>query len=292
MKLGIVDVGGGYRGIYAAGVLDYCIDHGIVFDLGIGVSAGCANLASYAAGQRGRNYRFYTEYGARREYASLSNFLTKKTFIDMDYVYGTLSNSDGEDPIDYQKFMDNPMEYYLVATDALTGQARYFGKQDFHPDQYDPFKASCAIPFVCHPYAVSGRDYFDGALSDPVPIRKAFELGCDQVILLLTKPEDDVRTPDGDIRLSRMIRRQYPLAADGLCRRAEAYNEGMELARQYAAQGRLLVVAPEDTCGVTTLTRDRSPEKHRHLTEFYDMGYENGQKISRFLARQPNQKAL
>ena len=49
MKTGIVDVGGGLRGIYAAGVLDYCMDKGIRFDLGIGVSAGSANLISYAA---------------------------------------------------------------------------------------------------------------------------------------------------------------------------------------------------------------------------------------------------
>lgn len=52
----------GLRGIYAAGVLDYCMEHDIRFDLGIGVSAGSANLASYAAGQIGRNYKIYTEY--------------------------------------------------------------------------------------------------------------------------------------------------------------------------------------------------------------------------------------
>lgn len=50
MKTGVVDAGGGFRGIYAVGVLDYCMEHGIRFDLGIGVSAGSANLASYAAG--------------------------------------------------------------------------------------------------------------------------------------------------------------------------------------------------------------------------------------------------
>ena len=74
-KIGIVDVGGGYRGVYATGVLDYCMDNQIQFDLGIGVSAGSANLISYAAGQRGRNYQFYTEYGLRKEYASIGNFL-------------------------------------------------------------------------------------------------------------------------------------------------------------------------------------------------------------------------
>ncbi|MBQ1390429.1 MAG: patatin-like phospholipase family protein, partial [Firmicutes bacterium] len=51
--IGIVDVGGGTRGIYGAGIFDYCLDQGIRFDLVIGVSAGSANGASYIAGQRG-----------------------------------------------------------------------------------------------------------------------------------------------------------------------------------------------------------------------------------------------
>ena len=96
MKIGVVDGGGGLRGIYAAGVLDYCMDQGIRFDMGIGVSAGSANLISYAAGQRSRNYQFYIEYAFRKQYMSLNNFITKKTYVDMDYVYGTLSCSDGE----------------------------------------------------------------------------------------------------------------------------------------------------------------------------------------------------
>ena len=51
MKTGIINVGGGYRGIYAAGVLDYFMDHKISFDMRIGVSAGSANLISYATHQ-------------------------------------------------------------------------------------------------------------------------------------------------------------------------------------------------------------------------------------------------
>ena len=46
MKIGVVDVGGGLRGIYAAGVFDYCMDENIKFDCCIGVSAGSANVAS------------------------------------------------------------------------------------------------------------------------------------------------------------------------------------------------------------------------------------------------------
>lgn len=279
MKLGVVDVGGGYRGIYAAGVMDYCLDENIHFDLGIGVSAGSVNLLSYAAGQARRNFRFYTEYGIRKEYAGTKNFLTKGTFIDLDYAYSTLSNSDGEYPLDYPAFARNPMEFYVVATEAETGEPKYFSKADITQDEYDVLKASCAIPFVCHPYKVREVQYFDGALSDPVPVKKAFALGCDKVILVLTKPEDFIRNSHDDEPITRLIRHHYPNAAESLRMRAQRYNEGVELAQQYAASGDVLIVAPDDTCGVTTLTRD--PQL---LENLYQKGYSDGKKITDFLS--------
>ena len=45
--IGVIDVGGGLRGIYGAGVFDFCLDNNINFDYGIGVSAGSANIASF-----------------------------------------------------------------------------------------------------------------------------------------------------------------------------------------------------------------------------------------------------
>ncbi len=47
MKLGVIDVGGGFRDIYGAGVFDWCLDHDVHFDYCIGISAGSANLASF-----------------------------------------------------------------------------------------------------------------------------------------------------------------------------------------------------------------------------------------------------
>jgi len=277
-KTGVVDVGGGYRGIYAAGVLDYCMEHGIRFDLGIGVSAGSANLISYAAGQRGRNYRFFSEYGLRKEYAGIGNFLRKGSFLDLDYVYSTLSNSDGEDPLDYSAAAANPMEFIAVATEAETGRVKYFDKSDISQDDYSVMKASCAIPFVCRPYTVDGTLYYDGALSDTIPIEKAFQLGCDKVVLLLTLPEDTIRTPDKDRRLATRIRKKYPLAAKRLEQRAERYNQGVAMARRLAAEGKVLIVAPDDTCGVSTLTRDADA-----LRRLYEKGYRDGEKIPLFL---------
>ena len=278
MKTGVIDVGGGYRGIYAAGVLDYCMDQKIAFDLGIGISAGSANLASYAAGQKGRNYLFYTEYGFRKQYASLENLIRKRSYIDMDYVYGTLSNHDGESPLNYPAMRDNPMEFYVVAADAVTGQAKYFGKEDIAADNYDVFKASSSIPFFCPPYEINGVPYYDGALGDPVPVEKAFALGCDRVVVILTKPENILRNSKKDERLAAAIRKKYPLAAERLRERAQRYNEEVALAQKYAKQGKVLIVSPDDPCGVDTLKKDKAS-----LHRLYEKGYADGQRIKDYL---------
>lgn len=278
MKTGIVDVGGGLRGIYAAGVFDYCMDKDIWFDLVIGVSAGSANGASYLARQRGRNYTFYTEYAMRKEYMGAKNSLTKRSYIDLDYVYGTLSNSDGEYPLDYHAMMDNPTEFLVVADNALTGSVKYFDKSDIAQDRYDIFKASSAIPFVCRPYEVNGMPYYDGALGDPVPVEKAFQCGCDKVVVILTRPADVTRGPGKDGILADMIQHRYPFAAKKLRTRVERYNEGVALAKRYAEEGRALIISPDDISGVETLTRDQAA-----LIQFYQKGYQDAQAISDFL---------
>lgn len=62
MKTGLVVEGGGMKCAYSAGILDRFLDEHITFDYCIGVSAGSANVASYLAGQRGRNLRFYVDH--------------------------------------------------------------------------------------------------------------------------------------------------------------------------------------------------------------------------------------
>ncbi len=278
MKTGIVDVGGGLRGIYAAGVLDYCMEQDIKFDLGIGVSAGSANMASFAAGQKGRNYRFYTEYAFRKQYMGIGNFILKRSFVDMDYVYGTLSNSNGESPLNYSALQDNPMELWVVATDAVTGEAEYFNKKDFKQDDYSVLKASSSIPLVCKSYMVQGKAYYDGGLGDPVPIQKAFELGCDKVVLILTKPENQVRNSVKENKIAALIHKKHPEIAESLRRRAELYNKSVELAQKYAEQGRVLIISPDDTCGADTLKRDKEA-----LERLYKKGLNDAQRILPFI---------
>lgn len=196
----------------------------------------------------------------------------------MDYVYGTLSNANGENPFDYPALRDNSMEFYVVATDARTGQTKYFDKGDIRQDDYDVFKASSSIPFICKPYKVKGVPYYDGALGDPVPVEKAFQLGCDKVVVILSKPEQELLTPKQDEKLASFIRKKYPASAEKLRQRAVRYNESVALAQEYAKQGKVLIVAPDDTCGVDTLKKDKES-----LHRLYEKGYGDAARISSFL---------
>lgn len=277
MKLGVVDVGGGLRGVYAAGIFDFCLEEGIRFDVCVGVSAGSANIASYAAGQRGRNYLFYTEYPFRKEYMSFHNFRRTRSYLNLDYIYGTLSNSGGETPLDYWAIQKSPAELVMVACDARTGKARYFSKADLKPDGYCVLKASSAIPFICRPCEVEGLPYYDGALGNPVPVEIAFEAGCERVVVILSKPKDTIRMPEKDPLFAHLIQRQYPLAADSLRRRAGRYNDGVKRAKEYERQGRALILAPDDTCGIDTLTKDRAA-----LRALYQKGCQDAQAILDF----------
>lgn len=275
---GIVDVGGGLRGIYGAGVFDYCLDSGIQFDYGIGVSAGSANIASYLGKQKGRNYQFYTEYAFRKQYMSLHNMLHIGSYINLDYVYGELSNMDGENPLNYEMIKKSKSVMKVVALNALTGETIYFDKSDMIQDDYHILKASSSLPVACKPYFVDGIPCYDGGIADPVPVRKAIEDGCDKFVVILTKPRDVVRVQKKDVLPARLLRHKYAKAADNLLLRYKKYNDGVALAKEYVKQGKALIIAPDDCSGMNTLTKNK-----KCIDMMYHKGYTDALSLQEFL---------
>ena len=274
MKYGIIDVGGGLRGIYGAGVLDRCLEENIQFDCCIGVSAGSANMTSYVAGQKGRNKPFYQEYSFRPQYMSVKNLLKKHSYLDLEYVYGELSNTGGENPLDYAAMVRNPAQVVVVATEANSAQPVYFTKADIHEDDYRPLMASCCIPVVDQPYFIDGVPYFDGGLADPVPLQKALELGCDKVAVILTKPIAPEQTGERDKKLAKLLRHKYPKAAEGLALRAERYNAAVRQVLKMEQNGMACVIAPDSTEGMATLTKDK-----QSLEKMYMKGWHDAEKL-------------
>ncbi|MCH4210082.1 patatin-like phospholipase family protein [Bifidobacterium sp.] len=275
----LIDVGGGFRSIFGAGIMDRCLELGIDFDHCYGVSAGSANMVSFIARQHGRNHRFYTEYAFRKEYASATNFIKDRNFVHLDYVYGDLSNHDGEYPVDYPAFEANPTGFTVVACNALDGHTKYFDKSDIGFDQMDPVKASSAVPVACKPYVIDGIPYYDGGIADPVPVHKALDDGYDRIVLILTRLRDVLREQRRDIPPARMLRRSYPAAAERLLNRYQTYNDDVAFAKQCEQEGRVLILAPESLYGLSTLTKT-----YEGLERMYRAGYAQAERIVDFLA--------
>lgn len=125
---------------------------------------------------------------------------------------------------------------------------------------------------------MEGVPYYDGALGDPVPVEKSLEAGCERVVVILSKPRDMLRTPEKDPLFARLIQRNYPLAAENLRRRSERYNDGVRRAMEYERQGRALILAPDDPCGVDTLTKDQAA-----LRALYQKGQQDARRILDFI---------
>lgn len=276
--IGIIDIGGGTRGAFGTGVFDRLTDEGIMLPYTMGVSAGAANIVSYLSSQRGRNLPFYTEYSIRPEYMGFKNLLNKGSYVDLSYIYGVLSNEGGERPLDYEKMSEYEGRFITVATDAITGKPLYFEKDIYKKNDYTALMASSCLPAVCKPVTLDGIPCFDGGVSDPIPIRKAFLDGCSKVVLIITRPKDEFHSPGVDNKAAFLVKKKYPAIAAALRCRYQMYNSSLTIAKEYEKQGKVLIIAPDSCEGLSTLTRDK--EK---LTNLYNHGYEKAEKIIEFI---------
>lgn len=269
---GIIDVGGGMRDIYGAGVLDFFLDNNITFDVCIGVSAGSANLVSYLAKQRGRTYRFYAEFSSRKEYMSFGNMRKTGSFFNLDYIYSSLSNSDGECPLDFDEFAKTNKQFISVVTNADTGEAEYLDRTNIIKDDLWSIKASCAMPVACRPFEYNGKRYVDGGVAAPIPIEKAIEMGCDKVYVIIPRPA--IRKSREFSYLMKPFLKDTPKVLELMKKRPEIYNSQLESLEKYIKEGKAVLIAPDNDKGLNMITTDS--EK---LVPYYKKGYNDAKKI-------------
>lgn len=260
-KIGLVVEGGGMKCAYNAGILDVFLDHQITFDYCIGVSGGAGNVASFVAGQRGRNIRFFTEHIHSPQYFGVKSLLKTGNLFGLQYIYGDLTNTTGKDPLDFPAIMKNPAEYEVAATNAVTGEAEYFGKEDMKQDDYRPIMASSAIPAACRPVVINGVPYYDGGISDAIPVRRALEKGCDRIVVILSKQRDYVRKPQGMRFLYSTLCRKYPKIIEDIDRRHITYRENLQEVFDLEKKGKAFVFAPSEHVKVGTYSMDEKTER-------------------------------
>ena len=163
--------GGAARGFAHAGVLRVLEENGIQPDAVVGTSAGSVVGALYAGGIRGDAL------------VAAALELQREQVIEFTYPNrGFVSGQRLQDYVD-RRLGDRPIErlglpFVAVATDLRTGQLVAFNRGDTGT----AVRASSSVPVVFQPMAMDAREYVDGGLVSPVPVRVARALGADIVI--------------------------------------------------------------------------------------------------------------
>ncbi|MBQ1193319.1 MAG: patatin family protein [Lachnospiraceae bacterium] len=262
--------GGGMRGSYTAGVLDFFIDKELYFKNCYGVSAGACNCCSYLSKQRGRSYNINVKYAHDRRYAGLSSYITTGNYFNKEFTMKELPNK--LLPYDYIEYQRTNANFYAVATNIKTGKPEYLKVENMKKD-IDYVWASSSLPLMSRSAKIGENEYLDGGISDSIPFMKAIDDGNQKVVIILTRDINYKKKPNKLMPMIKMFYRGYPNLIKAMAKRHINYNKTLRMIKHMEAKGEIFVIRPEKEITVGRLETDS--EK---LKELYESGYNDAVK--------------
>ena len=267
-QIGLVLEGGAHRTVFSVGVMDALLDAGIYADYVIGASAGITYGVSYVSRQKGRNREMLRRFVRSHKYMGVRHLLDpfNRSYYNMKYVYDTIPNT--LLPFDYDAYNASPARKIAVLTDIREGKAVYMDVPGDDP-AWTVLQATCALPLLFKPVKIGGVLYADGGITDSIPYRHALEDGCRKLIIVLTQKRSYRKGVEKMMGTAvRHFKGRYPAYAAQLESRHERYNDCIDEIAALEEEGRVFVIAPEDTLGVSRTDRDLDK-----LMALYAQGY-------------------
>ena len=263
--------GGGMRGVFTCGVLDYLMDHKISFPYAIGVSAGACNGLSYMSHQRGRGKYSNIDLLAKYKYIGIRPLVKKRGLIDQQLLFHRFP--DRILPYNYKAYAENPARFEMVTTDCRTGRACYWEEKHNEKRIIEIVKASSSLPYACPIIYVDGRPMLDGGIVDSIPLLRAYEQGYDKCVVVLTRNKG-YRKSTKRVPVPSFIYKKYPRLRVALRNRNKLYNEQLELVERLEEEGKIIVIRQEKPIVV-----GRMETSVKKLTDLYNQGYECARKV-------------
>lgn len=267
---GLILEGGGMRGTYTTGVLDFFMDNDIYFRNIYGVSAGACHGCSYVSKQRGRAFEIFEKYLNDERYCSLKSLRTTGDLFGAEMLYDLIPNQ--YLPFDYEAADNYEGNMFAVATNCATGQATYFKLTDFRADM-DKIRASASLPLLSRNVSIDGEDYLDGGISDSIPLAESIRSGNKKNVLILTREEGYSKKKS---KVNHLVSRVYRKSAPGLVasqkNRHLNYNRSLALAERETKQGNAFIIRPSIKPQVGRV--EKNIDKLRDL---YELGYSDAQ---------------
>ena len=184
-RIGLALGGGAARGFAHVGVIQVLEEAGIRPQLVTGTSAGSLVAAIYASGKNGKQLQRVADTMEESSFADWTLPLFTRGMLRGDALARYVNEQVGSRLLE-----DMPLPLGIVATDLNSGQSIVFQKGDTGT----AVRASSAVPAVFQPVKIAGRDYVDGGLVSPVPVRAARKMGAELVIAV-----DISSAPEGNL---------------------------------------------------------------------------------------------
>jgi NTE family protein len=165
-------LGGGAAKAFAhIGVIKALEAQGIQADIIVGTSAGSLVGALYASGMDGFELQ-------RVALAIKESAVSDWSLPDRGVFKGEALQEFVNKAVQNRTLEQLPRKCAVVATDLQSGEMIVFERGDTGT----AVRASSSVPGVFQPVSISGREYVDGGLVSPVPVKVARRLGADIVI--------------------------------------------------------------------------------------------------------------
>lgn len=268
---GLVLEGGGMKGIYTTGVLDYFMEKDLYFKNCYGVSAGACNLCSYISKQPKRQYRVSLDYLEDDNYCSMKSLIKTGDLFNVKMCYDTIPNK--LEPYDYKAAARYEGNAFAVVTNIETGKPEYLPMKEMHRDIIG-VRASASLPLVARIVTISGKHYLDGGLSDSIPIRKSISDGNHKNVVIMTKEVGYIRKPASKLAIYKIRYPKYPKIYELLKNRYITYNETVQFLEEKEKEGSVFVIRPQKASQVGRIEKDRAK-----LETLYEEGYNDAKRL-------------
>jgi predicted patatin/cPLA2 family phospholipase len=268
---GLVLEGGGMRGTYTCGVLEYFMDKELYFNYIVGVSAGACNAVSYISKQKGRNEKISIGYVNDWRYMSFRNLIKNKSYFGMDFIFEEIPNK--YVAFDYETFEKSQSKFVVGVTDCVTGKPMYLNKEDIN-NGFHGLRATASLPLISPIVRFKGKELLDGGIAAPIPIYKSIEDGNKKHIVVLTRNKEYRKTPMSYPGLMKIKYKKYPNLVNAMIDRHNVYNKTLEFLEEQEKAGKVLIIRPTKEVNVSRTEKD--PEK---LRELFKDGYEDAKRM-------------
>lgn len=259
--------GGTFRPIFSAGVMDALLDNNIMFPYCIGVSAGITDGFSYISKQKKRNFDVLVNFRNDKRYIGINNFIKCKSIFGLDFAFDEIPNKIY--PFDWETFNNYNGKVVVGVTNASTGSSEYLDGKNLDK-KCTMLRATCSIPFFFPPALIDGREYFDGGICDPIPIKKAISDGNEKHLIVLTRPKGYIKALSSSNKAAaRILKKKYPNLVKPLLTRHEMYNETVKFCEELEKSGKAVILRPDAERSIDSFEKD--VEK---IKDSYSHGYE------------------